>query len=86
MKYNENITKKMDLKAKIIIVASIFISFFVILLPIWQKGLTRQTHYEILLAETKLERMEEEERNLVAYILEKESSGEESSENLYAFL
>lgn len=86
MKYSENITEKMDLKAKIIIVASIFIAFFVILLPIWQKGLTREAHYEILIAETKLERMEEEERNLVAYILEKETSEEGSSTNLFASL
>ena len=71
MKYRENIRNKMDLKAKVIIVLSLVVCFFVILVPIWQKGVTRKNHYDLLIAEDRLESMEEEERSLVAYILEK---------------
>lgn len=70
MKYRENIRSKMDIKAKFIIIASIIISFFVILLPLWQKGITRSNQYSILVAKEKLERLEEEEKSLVAYILD----------------
>ncbi len=70
MKYRENIRTKMDIRAKIIIIASIIISFFVILLPVWQKGITRSNQYSILLAKEKFEKLEEEEKSLVAYILD----------------
>lgn len=85
MKYRDN-TFRMDIKAKAVILASIFLAFFVILLPIWQKGLTRQTHYEILLAESRLETMEEEERTLVAYILEREAGKGNEEVDLIASL
>lgn len=77
MKYRENIRTKMDIRAKIIIIASILISFFVILLPVWQKGITRSNQYSILVAKEKLERLEEEEKSLVAYILDEKSSDNE---------
>lgn len=70
MKYRENIRSKMDIRAKIIIIASIIISFFVILLPLWQKGITRSNQYSILIAKERLEKLEEEEKSLVAYILD----------------
>lgn len=70
MKYRENIRTKMDIRAKIIIIASIIISFFVILLPLWQKGITRSNQYSILIAKERLEKLEEEEKSLVAYILD----------------
>lgn len=71
MKYRENTRNRMDLRAKVIIVLSLIVAFFVILVPIWQKGVTRRNHYELLIAEGRLESMEEEERSLIAYILEK---------------
>lgn len=84
MKYSENSRAKLDTKAKILIIASIIISFFVILIPVWQKGITRSSHYDILLSEEKIERMEEEERNLIAFILEKDRSVESEAESLIA--
>lgn len=84
MKYSENSRAKLDTKAKILIIASIIISFFVILIPVWQKGITRSSHYDILLSEEKIERMEEEERNLIAFILEKDRSAEAEVESLIA--
>ncbi len=71
MKYRENTRNRMDLRAKVIIILSLIVCFFVILVPIWQKGVTRKNHYELLIAEDRLESMEEEERSLAAYILEK---------------
>ena len=71
MKYRENTRNRMDMRAKVIIILSLIVCFFVILVPIWQKGVTRKNHYELLIAEDRLESMEEEERSLVAYILEK---------------
>lgn len=84
MKYRETTREAFDMKAKIIIIASIIISFFVILIPVWQKGLTRSTHYEILLSEEKLEKLENEERSLVASILEKNDGAREYSEVIVA--
>ena len=76
MKYRENTRNRMDMRAKVIIILSLIVCFFVILVPIWQKGVTRKNHYELLIAEDRLESMEEEERSLVAYILEKGSDTE----------
>lgn len=84
MKYSENTRGKLDIKAKIIIIASIIISFFVIMVPVWQKGITRSSHYEILLSEEKMERIEEEERNLIAFILEKDTYLDAERESLIA--
>ncbi len=81
MKYRENERRELDLRAKVIIVASIIVSFFVALVPVWQKGVTRQNHYELVIAKEKLERMEEEEKNLMAYILQDETTdGEKTTE------
>ncbi len=81
MKYRENERRELDLRAKVIIVASIIVSFFVALVPVWQKGVTRQNHYELIIAKEKLERMEEEEKNLMAYILQDETTdGEKTTE------
>ena len=84
MKYRETGRTDFDTRAKIIIFASILISFFVILIPVWQKGLTRSTHYEILLSEKKLESLEEEERNLIASILEADNEVKTFSEVIVA--
>lgn len=84
MKYREDTRAKMDIRAKIFVIASIIISFFVILIPVWQKGITRSSHYEILLSQEKIERMEEEERNLIAFILEKDTYVDNKVENLVA--
>ncbi len=84
MKYREDTRAKMDIRAKIFVIASIIISFFVILIPVWQKGITRSSHYEILLSQEKIERMEEEERNLIAFILEKDTYVDSKVENLVA--
>lgn len=50
MKYRENERRELDLRAKVIIIASIIVSFFVALVPVWQKGVTRQNHYELIIA------------------------------------
>lgn len=84
MKYREDERRELDLRAKIIIFASIIVAFFVALVPVWQKGVTRQNHYELLLAEEKLEKMEEEERNLMAYILQNDSADKENKADLMA--
>ncbi len=84
MKFRENERKSFDFKAKALIILSILISFFAIMLPIWQKGLSRQTHYEFLLSKQKLEKLDEEERNLLAYISSKEETSEVASTNLKA--
>ncbi len=82
MKYRENIRKKMDFKAKAIIIASLIVCFFVILVPVWQKGVTRKDQYSLIFARERLERIEEEERNLVAFILESGKAGENAEELL----
>ncbi len=79
MKYRENERRELDLRAKVIIIASIIVSFFVALVPVWQKGVTRQNHYELIIAKEKLERMEEEEKNLMAYILQDETADGEKT-------
>lgn len=84
MKYREDERRELDLRAKIIIFVSIIVAFFVALVPVWQKGVTRQNHYELLLAEEKLEKMEEEERNLMAYILQNDSADKENKADLMA--
>ncbi len=84
MKYREDERRELDLRAKIIIFASIIVAFFVALVPVWRKGVTRQNHYELLLAEEKLEKMEEEERNLMAYILQNDSADRENKADLMA--
>ena len=84
MKFRENERKALDLKAKAIILLSIFISFFAIMTPVWQKGAMRQKRYEIILAEKKLESLKEEEKSLMAYMLENTNNREESKENLKA--
>ena len=84
MKYRENERRELDLRAKVIIIASIIVSFFVALVPVWQKGVTRQNHYELIIAKEKLERMEEEEKNLMAYILLDETTDGEKTTDLIA--
>lgn len=79
MKYRENERRELDLRAKVIIIASIIVSFFVALVPVWQKGVTRQNHYELIIAKEKLDRMEEEEKNLMAYILQDETADGEKT-------
>ena len=44
----------------------------------------RQNRYEIILAEKKLESLKEEEKSLMAYMLENTNNREESKENLKA--
>ncbi len=84
MKYREDERTRLDLRAKIIIIASIIVSFFVALVPVWQKGITRQNHYELILAKQKLSRMEEEEKNLIAYIAENETIERKENADLMA--
>ena len=84
MKYRENERTQLDLRAKIIIIASIIVSFFVALVPVWQKGVTRKSHYELVLAQEKLEKMEEEERNLIAYIALRGNGEKENTTDLIA--
>lgn len=84
MKYRENERRELDLRAKVIIIASIIVSFFVALVPVWQKGVTRQNHYELIIAKEKLERMEEEEKNLMAYILQDETADGENTTTFIA--
>lgn len=84
MKYRENERRELDLRAKVIIIASIIVSFFVALVPVWQKGVTRQNHYELIIAREKLERMEEEEKNLMAYILQDETTDGENTTTFIA--
>lgn len=84
MKYREDERHQLDMRAKAIIFASIIVSFLVALVPVWQKGMTRTNHYELILAEEKLEKMEEEEKSLIAFISSNGDNGRTEIPDLVA--
>lgn len=74
MKYKEDRRKIFDAKSKLIIVVSLLLSFMILMLSVWQSGLSRTNHYELLSAQKKLNDLDNEERNLVAFISEMENT------------
>lgn len=74
MKYKEDRRKFFDAKSKLIIVVSLLLSFMILMLSVWQSGLSRTNYYELLSAQKKLNDLDDEERNLVAFISEKENT------------
>ena len=70
MKYKENVRHQLDRRAKIIIILGIFLSFLVIMIPLWQKGSSRVLERRTVAAEERLDELQGEERLLLSSISE----------------
>ena len=66
MKYKENLRHELDKRAKVIIILGIILSFLVLMVPLWQKGIRETMNMKTIKAEERIESLEKEERTLLS--------------------
>ena len=75
MKYKENVRHQLDRRAKIIIILGIFLSFIVIMIPLWQRGSALSLSLRSAKAEKRIEALDKEERTILSSLSEVEGTG-----------